>query len=895
MRFCLHDTTPRVRLAACAAILFASSQHAHAQEHGVAQLHALVHGLTVSPRVLLIGARPTDADADLIAWLAKGHHVQTGYLSLTRGESAPNYTGLETGATLGAIHVQEMLAARAIDGGEQYFTRAYDVGPTRNAAEMYRQWDHTNLLGDVVAVVRAFRPHVIVARFRAETLDGDGQHQVSALLAREAFDAALDTGRFSTKDYGVPWSPTSVYEPGPGESIDSRDFDRMLGRTYADIAIESRSQLRSFGFSFPPWQQPASVQLRRVATRAIGPATADSASSLFAGIDTSFARLQQNVPPEGSRDSGRHLVTQMSDLLAWADSARAALDLRKPAAVIPYLKHVVELSSAARVLLRSCHHPARDAAASFSNTKCQPQWLDLDASLDLMQRRAGDALLIAAGITFETVADREFLASGDTAVVTITIANNGDAPVNVNDVSVTNAVPVRMTEVVRVPAHANVQVVRSVTSMAYAHPWWIWKREDNFYPSSITALDGVPRPAIFMRDFGIGGIAVPENIRRLSDITVTLTMGVTTLTSSVGTVGYRTADPALGVRDRAMSGVPPVTLTFERALEWAPAGKPLNKDVRVILKSFSDKPQRFALKSASSAGIIRMESLPPSVTLAPHEAREAAFQLRGAAPAAMRYDLGLLGIAPPDTFEVGFRTAQYSYLPPLHFFRGSTVSVQVVDIEIPSRLTVAYVRGAGDDTDVALKGLGVPVYVLNNEGLTRFDLDGISTLVIGPDAFRVDRGLLMQMPRLTEFARKGGTVVILANSDAVSQPGVLPFSVRYAQPYADRVTRGDAPVVMTDPKSRLLMWPNVIREADWRNWVGARALSLPTTVDARYARPLETHDPEQKDNRNGILVASVGKGRIIYTSLTLTQQISNAGPGAMRLFVNLLSAGLPGL
>jgi hypothetical protein len=135
-------------------------------------------------------------------------------------------------------------------------------------------------------------------------------------------------------------------------------------------------------------------------------------------------------------------------------------------------------------------------------------------------------------------------------------------------------------------------------------------------------------------------------------------------------------------------------------------------------------------------------------------------------------------------------------------------------------------------------------------------------------------------------------VVILANADAASQPGVVPFAIRYARPYADQVTREDAPAVMTDGTSRLLTWPNQIRETDWKNWVGARALSLPTTVDARYARPLEIHDPEQQDNRNSVLVAPVGNGRIIYTSLTLTQQISNAVPGAMRLLVNLLSAGL---
>jgi LmbE family N-acetylglucosaminyl deacetylase len=876
----------RARSIVCSALLLAAIHPAHAQERGAARLHALVNGLSVTPRVLIIGARPGDADADLIAWLARGSHIQTGFLSLTRGESAPNYTGLESGATLGAIHVEEMLAARRIDGGEQYFTRAYDFGSARNAAEVFTQWDHTELLGDVVAVVRAFRPHVIVALFRPDTIDRDGQHQASAIVARDVFDASLDTVRFSTKDYGMPWSPTSLYEPGPGASMDSRDYDRVLGRSYADIAVESRSQLRSFGFENPPWQPSRNTQWHRIATRVADSATTDGASSIFAGIDTSFARLQREVPQELSRGG------QIPDILAYADSARTGLDLEHPARSLPYLKHIVELASSARILLRSCHHPARDAAASLSNTRCQPQWLDLDASLDLVQQRSADALLAAAGITIEAVSDREFLASGDAALVTITVFNHSDAAVSVNDVSVTGAAPVRMTEPVGVPPHGSAHVYRSVRSIAYAHPWWIWKRDRNFYPPSTTALDGVSRPAIFMRDFGVSGVAVPENIRRLSDVTVTLTTGMTTLTSSIGHVVFKTADPGLGMRDRAMSGVPAVTLGFDRPLEWAQAGKPLKKQVRVTLKNFSDKPQRVVLRPASPAGVVKMDSLPPAVTLAPHEAREVTIRVRGA-PESTRYDLGLIGVALPDTFEVGFRTAQYSYLPPLHFFRGSTVSVLAVDVEIPARLSVAYVRGAGDDADVALKGLGIPVYVFNNEGLIRADLDGLSTVVIGPDAFRVDRGLLTQMPRLTEFARKGGTVVVLSNPEAIMQPGILPFPVSYARPYAEQVTMEHAPVVAIDPRARLLTWPNVIRDPDWSGWIGARALSVPTAVDARYALAVETHDPEQRENRNSILVATIGKGRIIYTSLTLTQQISNAVPGAMRLFVNLLSAGLP--
>lgn len=889
----------RVRLLYCSALVLVAIVPARGQDHGAARLHALVNGLTVTPRVLVIGARPDDADAGVIAWLARGRHVQTGYLSLTRGESAPNYTGLETGATLGAIHVQEALAARRIDGGEQYFTRAFDFGSARNTAHVFEEWDRTELLGDVVAVVRAFRPHVILSSFRSDTSDGDGHHQASATIARDVFDASLDTLRFSASDYGMPWSPISLFEPGPGLTIDSREYDRMLGRTYADLAVESRSQLRSFGFLTSPFAALPSTQWRRTATRIPDTATGGSISSLFAGIDTSFGRLHRDTPREQSRNASgqvveRALVTQLPAILAHADSARRGLDLQDPTAVVPHLRRVAELAAAARRSIVGCKHPSRDAVMSIQRYRmCRPEWLDLDASLDLIQQRANDALLSAVGISFESVSDREFLASGDTALVTVTVFNHSDSTVLLNDVSVSGAASDRMTEPILVPARGTARVQRPVTSIAYAHPWWVWQRKKNFYPPSITSLDGVPRPGrVVTREFGASAVAIPENVRRLSDVDVTLTIGFTTITTSIGDVVFRTADPVLGVRDRAMSGVPAVTLTFERALEWAQAGTPLKKHPRVILRSFSDKPQRFVMTPASRGGVVRIDSLPPPITLAPREAREVSMSLRGT-PGVERYDLGIIGIAPRDTFEVGFRTAQYSYLAPQHFFRTSMVSVLAVDVAIPSRLSVAYIRGAGDDADVALRQLGIPAYALNNEGLMRMELDALSTIVIGPDAFRVDRGLVTQMSRLTEFARKGGTVVVLGNAEAVAQPGVLPFPVGYARPFAEQVTRDDATVTAVDPRSRLLTWPNVIRGQDWSGWVGARALSVPSTADSRYSVVVETHDPEQTENRNSILVATVGKGRIIHTSLTLTQQISNAVPGAMRLFVNLLSAGLP--
>src|SRR5919201_21010 len=181
-------------IAAAAAVLLLASRVA-AQDSGAVALGELVRGLGVNTRVLVIGAHPDDEDTQLITWLARGRHVETAYLSLTRGDGGQNLIGNELGEALGAIRTEEMLAARRIDGGEQYFARAYDFGFSKSAEETYRHWPHDTLLADVVTVVRAFRPHVIIAMWEGTPRDGHGHHQVAGLLAREAYDVAGDTVR----------------------------------------------------------------------------------------------------------------------------------------------------------------------------------------------------------------------------------------------------------------------------------------------------------------------------------------------------------------------------------------------------------------------------------------------------------------------------------------------------------------------------------------------------------------------------------------------------------------------------------------------------------------------------------------------------------------------------
>src|SRR5215204_2684919 len=180
-----------------------------AQERGAASLHELVRGLGTTVRVLMIGAHPDDEDTQLLTWLARGRQVETAYLSLTRGDGGQNLIGNELGEALGVIRTEELLAARRVDGGRQFFTRAYDFGFSKTAEETYTHWVKDSILRDVVTVVRAFRPHVIVAVFSGRPRDGHGHHQASGVLAREAYDLAGDSVRFPRAATASldPWTP----------------------------------------------------------------------------------------------------------------------------------------------------------------------------------------------------------------------------------------------------------------------------------------------------------------------------------------------------------------------------------------------------------------------------------------------------------------------------------------------------------------------------------------------------------------------------------------------------------------------------------------------------------------------------------------------------------------
>lgn len=261
----------------------AAVSFAQQSEWNSARILLEIEKLSNTGSVLYIAAHPDDENTRLIAYMANELKVRTGYLSLTRGDGGQNLIGEEQGAYLGLIRTQELLAARKTDGGEQFFTRAVDFGYSKSADETFTKWPHDSLLADVVWVIRTFKPDVIITRFPTDERAGHGQHTVSAILAEEAFDAAADPNRFPEQlKYVSVWKTKRLYwnnstwwdkdlpaKIAAGDknlvTFDVGGYNALLGKSYGEIAADSRTNHKSQGFGSTPTrgQQMEYLELKK--------------------------------------------------------------------------------------------------------------------------------------------------------------------------------------------------------------------------------------------------------------------------------------------------------------------------------------------------------------------------------------------------------------------------------------------------------------------------------------------------------------------------------------------------------------------------------------------------------------------------------------------------------
>jgi LmbE family N-acetylglucosaminyl deacetylase len=847
---------------------FVAAQTQVPGEGGAAALGELVEGAGVSVRVLMIGAHPDDEDTRLITWLTKGEHANVAYLSLTRGDGGQNLIGNELGEALGVIRTEELLAARRLDGAHQFFTRAYDFGFSKSAEESFQHWPHDSVLSDVVTVIRAFRPHVIVSVFSGTPRDGHGQHQVAGIVAREAFDAAMDTVRFprsSTAGLG-PWTPLKFYRSrsywgGEGATFtyNAGKYDPLLGQSYAELAALSRSQHKSQGFGRVAELGSMAGSVRREASRVGAPGNPDRERSIFTGIDTTWARLDSLV----SRPDERAIVGR---LVAAAKEVREKIDLFDPTTDVDALTRTHAALSALAAAERESPHPNADVLSSVKDGIA----------------RTTKALLMARGIAIEATVDRDFVALGDSIAVSVAVYNRGKLPVAVR-------VPSPGATVARASAATGSGSARSaargtsglviapessyvdtiyVRGGSLSRPWWLVtpRRGDMF----TVPLDGESEDS---RNLG-------PTVRVLFD-----DGAVETEVPVVHVYG----DPVRGEVRRPLRVVPPVSVTLDRTIALARAGAPIERTVRVTVRSAIASTSNASLSLELPRGLTA-DSSTRTITLPGLDSSASySFTVRGTlTPGEHRLSASVRSGG--EAYGVGYVPIDYEHIRPRNMYVDAAIDIHAVDAALPPGLRVGYIQGVGDNVAPALRELGVPLTLIDPATLASADLSRFNTIVVGTRAYQSHPELAANNARLLRWVQGGGTLVVQYGQYEMARPGMMPYPITLSRPAA-RVTDENAPVKVLKPESPLLTWPNRIGAADWKGWVQERSVYMPTTFDSHYTALLEMHDPGEQPNDGAILVAPFGKGTYVYTTLSLFRQLPAGVAGGSRLMLNLLGAG----
>ena len=817
-----------------------------AQAAGAAALGSRIAGLGVSARVLVIGAHPDDEDTRLITFLARGRHVRTAYLSLTRGDGGQNLIGNELGEALGVIRAEELLAARRLDEGIQYFTRAYDFGFSKSAEETFRHWPRDTLLGDVVRVVRDFKPHIIVGLFSGTPRDGHGQHQVSGIIAREAYDAAGDTVRFPRETFGAPWTVGKFYRSTRSRvdeathALNAGAYDPLIGRSYAEIAAESRSQHKSQAFGQIEPKGVAYAGVRREAAR-IGPEDAAAEQGLFAGMDTSLARLRDSLPCGPARAA-------IDSVRAAAADARRLFDAFDPAP------------------LRA---PLGRGLAALRRIDCVTADSDAAASLRHLHDQLVGAWTLASGLAFDALVPREVVAIADTVPVVRTVYNRGSATVRL--------VTAAGNEIEVLPDSAWSDTLRATFPAASSDSWAELMQPRWLMRPRIGDMFAVPpgdEPAS----------AEPE--AALARIGVVVNGAVETLTSPIV---FRFADPIRGEVRRPLAVAPAVTLTLDRALQLVPARSPIDRVVRVQLRSAGTEPRQARVSLRLPAGV-RADSSSRTVELAGYGASATVeFRLTGALPPG-RHDVAAVAESGGERFTTGYALIDYPHIQPRRIYRDAVMAVEAVDVRIPEGLQVAYIPGVSDNVAPALADLGVSVTVLAPDDIASANLSRFTTVVIGPRAYEAADALVAANDRLLDYARRGGTLVVQYGQYEMTRPGIMPYPITISRPH-DRVTVEESPVRLLRPQHPVLSAPNRITLADFDGWVQERSLYMPRTFDDAYVPLVAVQEPGDEERTSALLIAPLGEGTYVYTTLAFFRQLPAGVPGAARLFINLLGAG----
>jgi len=780
--------------------------------------------------VLFIAAHPDDENTELLAYLSRGRNYRTAYLSVTRGDGGQNVLGPELSEKLGVARTQELISARRIDGAQQFFSRAIDFGFSKSYQETLNVWNKQEVLSDIVAIIREFRPDILITRFSPIPGGTHGHHTASAVLALEAFKLAGDAKAFPEQGL-AQWQPKRILwniskyqlDKVAGSNalkIDAGGKDSVTGESFTDIAGRSRAMHKTQGFdTFKIPGVNGGPRFESFQLLDGSPATTD----ILDGVDTTWNRLP------GGAEIGKSV-----------DQIIAQFNPTDTAASVPALFKLRDLLAAL---------PTSD-----------PVVKEKQAQLDQILQ---DCL----GLIVETTIAHAEVVPGEPMKLHHSAAIGATKPVR--------WIAVRYPELKKevskgVDLHVNESnswdsVETLPTTTPLTQPYWLRAEGTaGLFRVDDAKLIGAPEnsPAFPIEDvFEVAGhtLVIPDQ-----------PVQVTTNSS--------------GESRRRLDVIPPVSLRFlsDVALFSPGSTQPVEVEVTAARANATGNlqleapadwkvlPPKQAFNLAKVADRVQLKF---TVTAPLHAATAkiiASAEMHG-----VRYR--------NQRQEINYPHIPLQLLQPL-------ASLKAVSLDLATRgHTIGYLPGAGDSLPENMQQMGYVVKTLDDASLTPEQLHGLDAVVIGVRAFNVRDKIAAALPALFAYVKDGGTIIAQYNRpDKLKSDKIAPYDLHIS---ADRITDETAAVTFLAPENPVLNTPNKITKADFDGWVQERGLYFPNKWDDHFTPILAFNDPGEAPTKGALLIAQYGKGYFVYTGLGFFRQLPAGVPGAYRLFANLISLG----
>jgi LmbE family N-acetylglucosaminyl deacetylase len=789
--------------------------------------------------VLYVAAHPDDENTRLISYLSNETKARTAYLSLTRGDGGQNLIGPQLRELLGVIRTQELIEARKIDGGEQFFTRANDFGFSKNAEETLDIWDKEKVLSDIIWVIRKFQPDVIINRFDHRTSGNThGHHSASAMLSFESFDKAIDPKIFPEQLKLVqPWQPkrqffnTSWWFYGSQEKFNAVDKTNLMslqtgvyfvsgGKSNQEIAALSRSRHQSQGFGSTGSRGEETEYLEFINGKPIQDKT-----SIFNGIDTTWNRVK------GGKPIGELLTKIIS-----------GYDFKNPSASIP------------------------DLAKAYSMI----QALDENHWKIIKSSEIKNTIAACAGLYLEAVAQNQEAAPGSLVKMKLEAINRSPIEMQLVDVTtLPNQTGIGQNTVLKNNVLQNINFDFQLPStVEYTQPYWLKdKGTEGMYTVSDQKNIGIPdviRNVIVVFIIKINGVEIPFE----------------------RTVVYKYNDDVKGEMYNYLDIVPEVTTSILDKVSLFKDTK--KKYVAVKIKAGKDAVKGDLQLELPSNWIVLPKSIPFSLD---KKGMEQTVYFEVSPPNSIDEAVAK-SIAIIDNKRYGKEQIiiDFSHITKQQVLKPSEAKFIRMDLKTKEE-KIGYIMGAGDEVPSSLAQMGYKVSLLNPAEISPERLANFDVVMTGIRAYNTLQTLVNKQNILFDFVKGGKTMLVQYNTanDLVTD-NIAPFAIKLSR---DRVTEENAEVRFLAPNHPVLNTPNKITAKDFAGWKQEQGLYYPNEYDNAFTSILSSNDKGESPKNGALLIAPYGKGHYIYTGLSFFRELPEGVMGAYRLLANMISLQNP--